>query len=87
MKPKKRSFTIAGHKTSISIEEPFWTALRDVAASDGLSIAALVARIDQQRQDTNLSSAVRVYLLGYYRDRDERLAAVPGSTKSHQCKS
>ncbi|HRK19030.1 MAG TPA: ribbon-helix-helix domain-containing protein [Hyphomicrobiaceae bacterium] len=67
MKPKKRSFSISGHKTSISIEEPFWLALRDIAREENLSLAALVGRIDKQRQATNLSSAIRVHILMHYR--------------------
>jgi predicted DNA-binding ribbon-helix-helix protein len=66
-KPEKRSFNIAGHRTSISLELPFWEALRDLAARDGLSMAQLVARIDEARGRTNLSSAVRVHILAQYR--------------------
>jgi len=67
MKPKKRSFSISGHKTSISIEEPFWLALRDIAREENLSLAALVGRIDKQRHSTNLSSAIRIHILMHYR--------------------
>ena len=59
---KKHSITLAGHRTSLSLEEAFWSALRDIARREGCSIAALVERIDGQRSG-NLSSAVRVYLL------------------------
>lgn len=57
----KRSVTIQGHATSLTLEPVFWEALRAAAAEEGLSINALVARIDTAR-DTNLSSAVRVWL-------------------------
>jgi predicted DNA-binding ribbon-helix-helix protein len=67
MKPEKRSFNIAGHRTSISLEAPFWQALRDLAASEQISTAQLVARIDSARAATNLSSAVRVHILEHYR--------------------
>lgn len=63
---KKRSVSIAGHQTSVSLEEPFWDALRDLAAARGLSAAALIAEIDASR-DGNLSSAIRVYVLNAYR--------------------
>ncbi|MFM9848354.1 MAG: ribbon-helix-helix domain-containing protein [Hyphomicrobiaceae bacterium] len=66
-RPVKRSFSIAGHRTSISLEAPFWTALKDAAAREGVSVAQLVARIDGHRNGANLSSAVRVWLLDYYR--------------------
>lgn len=59
----KRSLKIAGHSTSISLEEPFWRLLRLAAERQGLGIAALVESIDRTRQGSNLSSAVRVHLL------------------------
>jgi predicted DNA-binding ribbon-helix-helix protein len=69
MKPVKHSFTIAGHKTSISLEAPFWDALKEAAKNEGLSLAALVKRIDRERGGTGLSSAVRVWVLDYFRTR------------------
>lgn len=66
-RPVKRSFTIKGHRTSISIEAPFWDALRQVAAAEGITLAALVASIDAERGDAGLSSAVRVWVLDYFR--------------------
>ena len=69
MKPAKRSFTIAGHKTSISLESAFWTALKDAANAKQMSVAELVSTIDTARGDANLSSAVRVWILEYYQQR------------------
>lgn len=66
-RPIKRSFSIAGHRTSISLEAPFWTALKDVAAHEHVPVAQLVARIDGDRNGASLSSAVRVWLLDHYR--------------------
>jgi predicted DNA-binding ribbon-helix-helix protein len=60
---RKRSITVAGHQTSVSLEEAFWSALRRAAASRGLSVNALVEEIDRGRGG-NLSSAIRVFLLG-----------------------
>lgn len=68
-RPAKRSFAIKGHQTSISLEAPFWDALRDAAAEQRTTPAALVARIDAARGGAGLSSAVRVWLLAYYRAR------------------
>ncbi len=66
----KRSITIAGHRTSISLEAPFWQALAEIAASRGMSVAALVATIDRDRPgDTNLSAALRIFALDWYRRR------------------
>ncbi len=59
----KRSLSIAGHRTSVSLEEIFWTELRAIAEKRGLSVAALVAEIDAQRGQANLSSALRVFVL------------------------
>jgi predicted DNA-binding ribbon-helix-helix protein len=59
----KRSLLIAGHSTSVSVEEPFWAELKRIAATRGISIAALVAEIDQGRKRQNLSSAIRVFVL------------------------
>ena len=59
---KKRSVEIAGHRTSLSLEEAFWRALKRIAARDGVSINRLIERIDRERGG-NLSSAVRVYVL------------------------
>lgn len=59
----KHSLTIAGHRTSISLERAFWDALRLIAARRGSSVAALVAEIDARRGTANLCSAIRVYVL------------------------
>ena len=59
----KRSLTIAGHRTSLSLEPEFWEALNQAAAERGMSLATLVAEIDTTRGDRNLSSAIRVRLL------------------------
>jgi predicted DNA-binding ribbon-helix-helix protein len=62
-KDLKRSLTIAGHRTSISLEPEFWAALTIIAAANNKSVAAIVSEIDQQRGQRNLSSATRVWLL------------------------
>ena len=59
----KRSLVIAGHRTSISLEDAFWSALKAIAASRGKSLAGLVAEIDAMRGEANLSSAIRVFVL------------------------
>jgi predicted DNA-binding ribbon-helix-helix protein len=66
-KDQKRSLTVAGHRTSISLEPEFWEALTAHARKQGKSISTLVANIDQQRQSRNLSSAIRVFLLNSLR--------------------
>jgi predicted DNA-binding ribbon-helix-helix protein len=59
----KRSLTIRGHKTSISLEQPFWDVLKQIAQERSLSMAALVTGIDTGRGENNLSSTLRVYAL------------------------
>jgi predicted DNA-binding ribbon-helix-helix protein len=63
----KRSIVIAGHKTSVSVEDAFWTALKDIAASRGTTVAELVATIDAGRAHGNLSSAIRLFVLDHFR--------------------
>ena len=65
--PIKRSFRISGHATSISLEPAFWEVLKEVAATRRQPLAQVIAEIDANRGDTNLSSATRVWLLHYVR--------------------
>lgn len=63
-RPVKRSLTLRGHRTSVSLEEEFWHAFRDIAAARGLPINALAAEIDAARgMETGLASAIRVHVL------------------------
>ena len=68
----KHSLLIAGHQTSVSLEDAFWQALRRLAARRGLSIAALVAEIDAGRGDANLSSAIRVHVFEAHASPDDQ---------------
>lgn len=63
----KRSLTVAGHRTSISLEDAFWAGLRDIAEARTSTVAGLVAEIDRGRGSANLSSAIRVFVLGHFR--------------------
>jgi predicted DNA-binding ribbon-helix-helix protein len=71
-RPVKRSFTIAGHRTSISLEAEFWDALKSAAAEEGVAVAKLIARIDGVRGTSGLSSAVRCWILEHYRKAARR---------------
>ena len=86
----KRSIVIAGHKTSVSLEDPFWKALKEIAELNRVRLCDLVASVDTQRQHANLSSAIRLFVLDHYRsmigeervDRPQRrdiIAARPAS--------
>ena len=70
---KKRSVTIAGHRTSVSLEQPFWAALQAIAEARGRSLASLIAEVDERRGG-NLSSALRVFVLD---ELQRRLASAP----------
>jgi predicted DNA-binding ribbon-helix-helix protein len=78
----KRSIVIDGHKTSVSIEEPFWRSLRDIAAARGVRVSELVASIDSHRQQGNLSSHIRLFVLDHYQTLAERSQAVDQSASS-----
>ena len=65
----KRSIVVVGHKTSISLEDEFWKGLRDIAHERDMTRSELVAAIDADRQHGNLSSAIRLFVLGFYRDQ------------------
>jgi predicted DNA-binding ribbon-helix-helix protein len=68
----KRSIIIDRHKTSVSLEDAFWNALRDIAHGRGETLSHLIASIDANRQSANLSSAVRIYVLRHYMDQSAR---------------
>jgi predicted DNA-binding ribbon-helix-helix protein len=63
----KRSIVIAGHKTSVSLEDAFWSSLKDIAAARQLTLSELVASVDTDRRQGNLSSAIRLFVLDHYR--------------------
>jgi predicted DNA-binding ribbon-helix-helix protein len=63
----KRSIVIAGHKTSVSLEDAFWKGLKEIAAARNIPLSDLVSTIDNERQHGNLSSAIRLFVLDYYR--------------------
>ncbi len=66
---RKRSLEIAGHKTSVSLEDEFWSALKEIARDEGVNVFDLANRIDRQRtavSKSNLSSAIRLFVLDYY---------------------
>jgi predicted DNA-binding ribbon-helix-helix protein len=65
----KRSIVVGGHKTSVSLEDPFWSAMKDIAALKGKTLSELVGEIDTSRQQTNLSSAIRLFVLDHYMSR------------------
>jgi predicted DNA-binding ribbon-helix-helix protein len=65
----KRSIVIAGHKTSVSLEDAFWKGLKEIASGRDVTLSDLVAAIDSERQHGNLSSAIRLFVLDFYRNQ------------------
>lgn len=65
----KRSVVIGGHKTSVSLEEPFWNEVRAIAGLEQVSVSNLLRKIDRERHNANLSSAIRVYVLEHVREQ------------------
>ena len=65
----KRSIVIASHKTSVSLEDAFWKGLKEIASGRDMTLSDLVAAIDSERQHGNLSSAIRLYVLDFYRNQ------------------
>jgi predicted DNA-binding ribbon-helix-helix protein len=76
----QRAVRIAGHATSVSLEDAFWKALREIAAIENTSLSQLVSRIENGRQEGNLSSAIRVFVLKHYRERVSNRETVTGQT-------
>ena len=74
----KRSVVLAGHKTSVSVEDAFWNSLKKIAARRHLTLSALLSSIDSGRDHGNLSSAIRLFVLAFYRDQIE------GARKVHE---
>ncbi|MCU9839801.1 ribbon-helix-helix domain-containing protein [Ruegeria sp. WL0004] len=69
-RPVKRSLTLRGHRTSVSLEDPFWRAFRAIAKEKDIPVNVLAGDIDAARDpETGLASAIRVYVLGWYQSR------------------
>ena len=64
----KRSIVIGGHKTSVSLEEAFWNAIKEISRARGKSLSELVSEIARNRQQGNLSSAIRLFVLDHFRN-------------------
>ena len=65
----KRSIVVAGHKTSVSLEDAFWKALKEISTDRRMTLSNLVTAIDVERQQGNLSSCLRLFVLNFYRDQ------------------
>ena len=68
-RPVKRSLTLRGHRTSVSLEDPFWRAFRDITEADRMTINGCAAQIDEARGDVGLASAIRLFVLKRLQDQ------------------
>src|SRR5262245_42282376 len=71
----KRSIVFGGHKTSVSLEDAFWNGLRDIADEHDMTLSALISNINADRDFANLSSAIRLFVLGTYQKQMSELAS------------
>jgi predicted DNA-binding ribbon-helix-helix protein len=70
VRPRKHSLSLRGHRTSVTLEQPFWDALREIAAAQGRALNDLAAQVDADRPPgTGLATALRLHVLAHYRDR------------------
>ena len=65
----KRSIVVAGHKTSVSLEEAFWNGMKEISGERNVTLSELVGEVDTKRQQGNLSSAIRLFVLDYFKTR------------------
>jgi predicted DNA-binding ribbon-helix-helix protein len=79
----KRSIVIAGHKTSVSLEDAFWKGLKEIATSRDLTLSEMVGAIDSARAQGNLSSALRLFVLDHYRSQINLAADGQALSPSH----
>ena len=77
----KRSVVIAGHKTSVSLEDAFWKGLKDIAGTRDMTLSELVAAIDSERRHGNLTSAIRLFVLDHYRTQQSEDRSARGPTR------
>lgn len=77
----KRSIMVAGHKTSVSLESAFWSGMKEISAARNMTLSELVGEIDSNRRQGNLSSAIRLFVLDYFRSRAMPAAMPPTGTQ------
>ena len=65
----RQSVDINGHHSSVSLEAAFWNALKEIAVAQNISVNGLVSKIDREREAANLSSAIRLFVIGHYREQ------------------
>jgi len=77
----KRSIVISGRKTSVSLEEPFWSGMKEISQELSVTLSELVGAIDTDRRQDNLSSAIRLFVLDYFKAGDASPECLPGADR------
>ena len=80
----KRSIVVAGHKTSVSLEEEFWSSMKEISSARDITLSDLVSEIDKSRRQGNLSSAIRLYVLDHFRNQARGVASHDGAAATAQ---
>ena len=80
----KRSVVIDGHKTSVSLEDAFWTELKNIAHARQLTLSELIGKIEAMREQSNLSSAIRLFVLDHFRDEAKRMELAKAHLSAEQ---
>ena len=79
----KRSIVVSGHKTSVSLEDAFWTGIKEIASGRNITLSDLVTTVDSDRQQGNLSSAIRLFVLDFYRNQLVEVRDVRDDAEGH----
>jgi len=80
----KRSIVVAGHKTSVSLEEAFWNGMKEISALRNITLSELVGEIDGSRQQGNLSSAIRLFVLDHFRSKAGTAVPPQADSSAHR---
>jgi predicted DNA-binding ribbon-helix-helix protein len=82
----KRSVVLAGHKTSVSLEDAFWRSVKELAAARGVSLSVLLTAIESEHHHSNLSSGIRLFVLNHYRGQSnisDMVRSIPSGRAHH----
>ena len=79
----KRSIVVSGHKTSVSLEDAFWSGIKEIASGRNITLSNLITAVDSERQQGNLSSAIRLFVLDFYRSQLADVKDGPNDAEGH----
>ncbi|MFZ5731619.1 MAG: ribbon-helix-helix domain-containing protein [Pseudomonadota bacterium] len=80
----KRSIVVAGHKTSVSLEEAFWNGMKEISGQRSVTLSELVGEIDGARKQGNLSSAIRLFVLDHFRSRASAIETIDSNSSMNR---